>query len=92
MGNKIFPIGERFIIAFMIMSSKFVSTTYNLSRLHSTDFYLGEIYDVCDDAIDLSCSVSRWRLEYFLFRSVDRPKDHVGFLEIGYAAKRCPIS
>jgi len=79
-------------MAFMIMGSKFISTIYNLSRLHSTDFYLGEIYDVCDDAIDLSCSVSRRRLEYFLFRSVDRSKDRIGFLEIDYAAKRCLIS
>lgn len=55
----------------MIMGCKFVSTTCNLLRLHSTDFYLVEIYDVCDHAIDLSCSVSRWRLGYFLFRSVD---------------------
>lgn len=76
----------------MIMSNKFISTTYNLLRLHSTDFYLAKIYDVCDDAIDLSCSVSRWRLEYFLFQSVDRSKDRIGFLEIDYAAKRCPIS
>jgi len=53
-----FIISDHFIVAFKIMGCKFVSTSCNLSRF-CTDFYLGKIYDVCNHAIDLSCSVSR---------------------------------